>query len=183
MTAEIVGASDYIPWTLWTKWFLQAQGYTVDQNIFYQDNQSAMKLETNGIKSSTEKTRHINIRYFFIKDVIKREAIDLKYCPTESMVADFFAKPLQGKLFKYLRDIIMGITHLPSPLTLEERVGKRESHDQREHDKKNTNKNVVSKPVHVVEERSSLSKKTSANSAQNKCRPQISWSDVVKGTS
>jgi hypothetical protein len=109
-----------MPWTLWTKWFLQAQGYTVNQNIFYQDNQSTMKLAQNGIMSTSEKTRHINIRYFFIKDTIKREKIDLQYCPTESMVADFFTKPLQGKLFKYLRNMIMGLT----PLTLEERVEK-----------------------------------------------------------
>ena len=38
------------------------------------------------------------------------------------MLADFFTKPLQGKLFKYLREIIMGSSPLTPPLTLEERV-------------------------------------------------------------
>ena len=136
--AELVGASDYMPWTLWTKWFLQAQGYTVNQNIFYQDNQSTMKLAQNGIMSSSEKTRHINIRYFFIKDTIKREEIDLQYCPTESMVADFFTKPLQGKLFKYLRNMIMGIT----PLTLEERVEKHEKSSVKKGKKSNSETRV-----------------------------------------
>ena len=31
------------------------------------------------------------------------------YCPTESMVADYFTKPLQGKLFHKLRDMTMGV--------------------------------------------------------------------------
>jgi len=40
------------------------------------------------------------------------------FCPTEKMVADFFTKPLQGKLFRYFRDFILG--HRPmSELELE----------------------------------------------------------------
>ena len=36
--AEFVGASDYISWTVWGKWFLKEQGYELKRNIFYQDN-------------------------------------------------------------------------------------------------------------------------------------------------
>ena len=79
------------------------QGFDMDSNIFYQDNQSAMKLEKNGHKSCGEKSRHIDIRYFFIKDVLRRENIDLQYCPTEDMIADFYTKPLQGSLFRKLK--------------------------------------------------------------------------------
>ena len=116
--SELVGASDYIPWTVWTKRFLEGQGYSVKRNLFYQDNESAMKLETNGRSSCGEKSRHIHIRYFFIKDVLKRESIEMKHCPTEIMIANFFTKPLQGKLFHKMRDIIMG----HAPLPVEERV-------------------------------------------------------------
>ena len=63
--AEWVGASDYIPWTVWAKWFLEDQGYKLRRNIFYQENESAMKLESNGKKSAGDKSRHINIRCFF----------------------------------------------------------------------------------------------------------------------
>ena len=34
--------------------------------------------------------------------------MEIKYCPTENMIADFFTKPLQGALFNRLRDVIMG---------------------------------------------------------------------------
>ena len=77
-------------------------------------------MEKNGTQSCGDKSRHINIRYFFIKDVIQRENIDIVHCPTELMIADFFTKPLQGKLFRKLRDFIMGLTDDIS----EERVGK-----------------------------------------------------------
>jgi len=97
--------------------------YNIQNNHFYQDNQSAMKMEMNGLKSCGEKSRHINIRYFFIADLIKRENIQIRHCPTERMIADYFTKPLQGKLFVILRDQIMGISDTP----MEERVGNNEA--------------------------------------------------------
>ena len=106
--AEVVGASDYLPWVIWVTKFMHYQGFDMDSNIFYQDNQSAMKLQKNGRKSCGEKSRHIDIRYFFIKDVLRRENINLQYCPTEDMIADFYTKPLQGSLFRKMRDFIMG---------------------------------------------------------------------------
>ena len=90
----------------------------MSRSIFYQDNESATKLEKNGLKSSGERTRHINIRYFFIKDILMREKIHLEHCKTERMLADFLTKPLQGSNFKRIRDIIMGVATFP----VEERV-------------------------------------------------------------
>ena len=112
--AELVGASDYISHTLWTSWFLKGQGYLVNTNLFYQDNQSAILLEKNGRNSCGDRSRHINIRYFFIKDTVDRENITVTHCPTEQMIADFFTKPLQGNLFRNMRDIIMGSSPYPS---------------------------------------------------------------------
>ena len=117
--AELVGASDFVSHTMWTTWFLKDQGYIVESNIFCQDNQSAILLEKNGRGSCGEKSRHINIRYFFIKDVFRREKITVAHCPTERMIADYFTKPLLGSLFTFLRNIIMGITPYPT----KERVG------------------------------------------------------------
>jgi hypothetical protein len=94
---EVVGASDYSPWTVWAKRFLKAQGYDLTRNVFYQDNMSAMKIEKNGRKSCGDKSRHINIRYFFIKDILKNENIALEHCPTERMIADFFYKTFARK--------------------------------------------------------------------------------------
>ena len=59
--AELVGVDDMIAQILWTRYFLSEQGYMVNDNIVYQDNQSAMKLERNGRHSSGKRTRHLNI--------------------------------------------------------------------------------------------------------------------------
>ena len=105
--AELVGINDAIGMILWMRNFLEDQGYSVTDNVIHQDNMSTMLLAKNGRKSSGKKTRHIEIRYYFITDNINRGLASVKYCPTEDMIADFFTKPLQGSQFRKLRNIIM----------------------------------------------------------------------------
>ena len=102
---------DILPQILWTRNFLISQGYLVQKNVVYQDNMSAMLLENNGQKSSTKRTKHIELRYFFIHDQVQQDKVLIKHCPTLTMRADFFTKPLQGTpmLFYRLRDLIMNI--------------------------------------------------------------------------
>ena len=66
--SELVGVDDASVMILWTKLFLEEQGYNINSNILYQDNKSAILLETNGKKSSGKRTRALNIRYFFLTD-------------------------------------------------------------------------------------------------------------------
>ena len=73
--AELVAVDDCISLILWTRYFLEAQGYGADDAIIYQDNKSAILLEQNGHASSTRWTRHLNIRYFFVSDQIKKDEV------------------------------------------------------------------------------------------------------------
>jgi Reverse transcriptase (RNA-dependent DNA polymerase) len=107
--SELVAADDYMPNILWTNHFLDAQGYASAGTILYQDNQSAILLERNGRKSSSRRTKHLNVRYYFISDRIHNKDLTVEYCPTEEMVADYFTKPLQGKLFLKFRSTIMNL--------------------------------------------------------------------------
>ena len=75
-------------------YFLAVQGYNIPPMVLNQDNQSTITLISNG-KSNSELTRHIQIGYYWVKDLIDRGLITIEYCPTEFMVADFFTKPLQ----------------------------------------------------------------------------------------
>lgn len=106
--AELVGVDDVLGQALWTRYFLEAQGYEIQQNVMFQDNKSAILLEKNGMKSSSKRTRHLNIRYFFVQDKIERGEISMEYCPTGEMIGDFFTKPLQGGKFMEFRRLIMG---------------------------------------------------------------------------
>jgi hypothetical protein len=97
--AEVIAVDDVVGQILWTQYFLKSQGYNCNDTILYQDNQSAILLETNGKVSSTKRTKHINVRYFFIKDRVDKGEIAIQWCHTDEMLADFFTKPLQGKKF------------------------------------------------------------------------------------
>ena len=106
--AELVASDDLMTLILWTRLFLEEQGISIKENIIYQDNMSTIKLQENGKSSSGQRTRALNIRYFFLTDQIKQGKIKVKYCPTEEMWADFLSKPLQGKPFAKFKKHLMG---------------------------------------------------------------------------
>ena len=80
--AEVVAADEVVGPMLWTKVFLEHQGYPVRKNVLFQDNRSAMLLEENGCKSAGKRSRHLNIRYFFVTDQKAKNNIQIEYCPT-----------------------------------------------------------------------------------------------------
>ena len=108
--AELVALSDGLSMVLWAKNFVEAQGYNVQKAVIHQDNKSTIALAEKG-RSTNNRTRHVNIRYFFVKDRIDSGEVEVKYTGTEEMIADFFSKPLQGALFDKFRDKIMNVTH------------------------------------------------------------------------
>ena len=126
--SELVRMGEYASYNIWFIMFMVAQGYAIKNNVIYQDNQSAIRMEKNGRNSCTGNSRHIHIRYFFVKDRIDKGEMRVEYCPTHLMLADFFTKPLMGELFRKLRDVIMGYTSIfdldPTLLqSIKERVG------------------------------------------------------------
>ena len=106
--AELIGVDDILPQVLWSNYFVKAQGWSHQTTIF-QDNKSAILLENNGRLSSSGRTKHINVRYYFIKDVISRNEASIKYLGTNEMWSDLYTKPLQGKKFTEFRKTIMNL--------------------------------------------------------------------------
>ena len=82
--------------------FLAAQGEYVPTTTIYQDNKST-------ISSSSKRTRHLNVSYYFITDQIKKGHVKVVFCPTQDMIADFFMKPLQGVLFVNMCEKILNL--------------------------------------------------------------------------
>ena len=62
---ELVGADDMIGKVLWTSKTLNMQGFAPAKNILFQDNQSAMLLESKGLDSAGKCMRHLDVRYFY----------------------------------------------------------------------------------------------------------------------
>ena len=100
--AELIGLSDACSQIIWCREFLIEQGYEVAAAKVYQDNQSTMALVKKG-KGSSDRTKHISIRYFFVKDRVEAGDVNIEYLPTGEMIADVLTKPLQGEPFKQLR--------------------------------------------------------------------------------
>ena len=85
---------------LWGNYFTEAQGFKIDETTVYQDNISLSYLLVNRQASSSKRTKHMNVHYFFAKDMIKNGKMTIKHCPTKQMLADPFTKPLQGGVFR-----------------------------------------------------------------------------------
>ena len=116
--AELVGVDDAMNFIEWIQLFVGEQLKSINPDsilnkigsdvVIQQDNTSTIQLENNGQASSTKRTRHINIRYFYVTSKIKEGSIRVIYHPTKEMVSDYLTKPLQGSLFRTHRNSLMG---------------------------------------------------------------------------
>ena len=69
-------------------------------------------MERYGKQSSTKRTRHISIRYFYVTNKLQDKTLKaISHCPTKEMVSDYLSKSLQGSLFRTHRSAIMGINN------------------------------------------------------------------------
>ena len=104
--SELVALSDALPQVLWFQRFLCAQGYPELPAHIWEDNESTITLAKTG-KSCSERSRHIEIRYFWIHDYLKNKTITIQHLHTDAMAADIFTKPLQGAKFLLFRQICL----------------------------------------------------------------------------
>jgi len=100
---KIIALGDKLPDVLWTRYFVECQGYDIDECTIFQNIMSALSLEKNGRVSSSKRTKHIKAKYFIIKDYYDAREIDLRYCPIDSMWGNVLTKPLQGQKFCDMR--------------------------------------------------------------------------------
>jgi len=99
---ELVGTSDYSGDIFEARNFLISQGYAMGEAILFQDNLSTIAMIKNG-RPTSDRSRHVNIRFFYIKDRVDAGELKIVHKRTAEMVADILTKPLQGDLFRKLR--------------------------------------------------------------------------------
>ena len=90
---------------------LEELGYAQElPTLLLEGNQAAIAMATNP-GSHHKRTKHIDIRYFYITDKLKNSDVtEVVYKPTEYMTSDYLTKALQGKLFTKHRDTLMGLS-------------------------------------------------------------------------
>ncbi|KAE9336128.1 hypothetical protein PF008_g13168 [Phytophthora fragariae] len=104
MEAEYVAAAMAVKEAAWIKQLLVEIGlWKANVAVSLQvDNQSAIKSMENEMTSA--RSKHINVRYHYIRDVIARGDVSVSYCPTQQQLADILTRPLQRVVFERLRE-------------------------------------------------------------------------------
>ena len=77
---------------------MNEQGYNLNKNILYEDNQSAMRIAKNGVHSCGQNSRHYLIRYYFIKDRLTKDNIGIQYKATSRFIVQITMQCDNGDL-------------------------------------------------------------------------------------
>ncbi|CAM8894044.1 unnamed protein product [Rhodiola kirilowii] len=99
--AEYIAAGSSCTQMLWMKQMLKEYGVKQDVMTLYCDNMSAINISKNPVQHS--RTKHIDIRHHFIRELVEKKIITLTHVSTEKQLADIFTKALDNLQFETLR--------------------------------------------------------------------------------
>jgi hypothetical protein len=102
--AKYIAVGNCCTQLLWMKTLLGDYGFSQDTIIINCDNTSAINISKNPVQHS--RTKHIDIRHHFLRDLVESEVVSLSFIPTENQLADILTKPLDGSRFESLRKAI-----------------------------------------------------------------------------
>lgn len=103
--AEVISLTEAVKEGIWIRRLLKEIKQNIkDLVIIYEDNQSCLKMVQN--TNPNKRTKHIDVRYHFIKDYIKKGVISCQYCCSEEMIADVLTKPLNRIKFEKFRSMM-----------------------------------------------------------------------------
>ena len=75
------------------------------------DNQSCVKLSENPMFH--DRSKHIEIKYHYVRDMVQRRAVSLRYIPIDEQTADVLTKPLSKTKFEYFREKLGLVENAP----------------------------------------------------------------------
>ncbi|KXJ62360.1 hypothetical protein RP20_CCG010799 [Aedes albopictus] len=101
MEAEYIALSETCQELLWLRRLMADLGEDVSKaTTVFEDNQSCLSFVK--AERTSKRSKHIDTRQHFVKDMTERGEAALVYCPTERMVADALTKPLGATKFRQL---------------------------------------------------------------------------------
>ena len=100
--AKYIAASDVSKEAVWLRKLIYGLfDDKMEARVIHCDNQSCIKLSENPIFH--DRSKHIEMTYHFIRDMVQRNMIKLQYIATDEQVVDILTKPLPLSKFIYFR--------------------------------------------------------------------------------
>ncbi len=101
--AEYIALASATQEALWMRQLIAEMGLDslLEPTTIHEDNQSAMAIAKN--PQFHGRSKHIGIKYHFVRDQVSEGNVKLKYCPTKDMIADMLTKGLSKDQFIKLR--------------------------------------------------------------------------------
>jgi hypothetical protein len=110
--AEFVAAAVCACQGVWMKRILEELGHSCGDCITIMcDNSSTIKLSKNPVMHG--RSKHIDVRFHFLRNLSKKGEIELIHCPSQDQVADIMTKPLKLEVFQKLRKLL-GVCEIPN---------------------------------------------------------------------
>ena len=104
--SEYVALSSAVQEIVWLRALLKELGFgQKEPTEVMEDNQSAIAIATGA--NTSRRTKHIDVRYHYVREKVKTGEIKVTYCATGDMIADVFTKPLGSSKFEELRAKVM----------------------------------------------------------------------------
>jgi hypothetical protein len=107
--AEYIAAHSAAKEIQWARSLLEELGYKqLEPTVLFEDNKSTITMVNND--SHSQKTKHIDIRYHYIREAVQRKQLVMEHLPTTIMTSDIVTKPLGPTEFLRKRPLLLGMT-------------------------------------------------------------------------
>ena len=110
--AKYISASDASREAIWLRKLLSDLFDSSLEHVVIQcDNQSCVKLSKNHMFH--DRSKHIEMRYHYVREMVQRRAVNLRYIPTDKQIAAVLTKSLSKTKFEYFRDKLDLVENAP----------------------------------------------------------------------
>jgi hypothetical protein len=113
--AEFISLTEATKEVLWLTYFLDELQIPYDTPVIFTDSKSAMEWTKNACHH--QRTKHVALKYFFIRDIVRDRKVQIQYVSTKENQADILTKSTSKAVFEKLRPALMGVAYYLRAIT------------------------------------------------------------------